>query len=103
MKRWKLGLQDTAQRAFRAPDGLTWTAEVRAPGASNAMVVFLHPDATSRQDRYAWYIGSGPESSDVQARLSADHVLRALDERAMQRLYRKSVPVDSRVPRFEPG
>jgi hypothetical protein len=103
MKRWKLGLQDSARRAFRAPDGTTWTVEVRAPGASNAMVVFLHPDPTSRQDRYNWYLAQGPEADDTSSRLSSAAVLKMLDDRALLRLYRKSMAVDSHVPRFEPG
>ncbi|MDF1504162.1 hypothetical protein [Roseisolibacter sp. H3M3-2] len=103
MKRWRLGLQDLARGAFRAPDGTRWDVEVRAPGASNAMVVFQHPDPLSRQDRYAWYVTDGPEARSVTARLSAEAVLRQLDERALARLFRKSMPVDSRVPRFEPG
>ncbi len=103
MKPWKLGLQDSARRAFRGPDGTMWTVEVRAPGASNAMVVFLHPDATSRQDRYNWFLATGPEASDPTARLSSAAVLKSLDDRALLRLYRKSMRVDSHVPRFEPG
>ena len=103
MKRWKLGLQDQARGTFRAPDGGQWTVEVRAPGSSNAMVVFLHADPTSRQDRYAWYLSTGPEARNVTGRLSAATVLKALDEGALRRLFRKSMPVDSRVPRFEPG
>jgi hypothetical protein len=103
MKRWKLGLQDSARRAFRGPDGTTWTVEVRSPGASNAMVVFLHPDPTSRQDRYNWFLAQGATASDVTSRLSAEAVLRSLDDRALLRLFRKSMAVDSRVPRFEPG
>ncbi len=103
MKRWRLGLQDQARRAYRSPDGEAWTVEVRAPGASNAMVVFLHPDRLARRDRYAWFLTAGPEADDVTARLSAEDVLKRLDDRALLRLYRKSMAVDSRVPRFEPG
>jgi hypothetical protein len=103
MKPWRLGLQDSARRAFRSADGTTWIVEVRAPGASNAMVVFLHPDPTSRQDRYNWYLAQGASASDVTSRLSSATVLSSLDDRALQRLFRKSMAVDSHVPRFEPG
>ena len=103
MKRWRMGLQDSARRAFRSPDGTAWTVEVRSPGASNAMVVFLHPDPLSRQDRYAWWLTDGPQASDVQGRLVAQTVLDQLDERTLIRLLRKSMAVDSQVPRFEPG
>jgi hypothetical protein len=98
-----MGLQDSARGAFRGPDGTAWTVEVRSPGASNAMVVFLHPNPLSRQDRYAWWLSDGPQASDVTARLVAQTVLDQLDERTLLRLYRKSMAVDSRVPRFEPG
>ena len=103
MKPWRLGLQDSARRSYRGPDGTAWTVEVRAPGASNAMVVFLHPDATSRQDRYNWYLATGPEADDPSSRLSSASVLAKLDDRALLRLFRKSMAVDSHVPRFEPG
>ncbi len=103
MKRWRLGLQDSASRPFRAPDGATWIAEVRSPGASNAMVVFLHPDPLARGDRYAWWITTGPEARSVTARLEAADVLAQLDDRALLRLFRKSMSMHSEVPRFEPG
>ena len=103
LKRWRLGLQESASRPFRAPDGTTWTAEVRAPSASNAMVVFLHPDRLARRDRYVWWNADLPEARDVTARLEARAVLDRLDDRALLRLYGRSMPVDSRVPRFEPG
>ena len=103
MKPWRMGLQDSARRAFRGPDGTAWTVEVRAPGASNAMVVFLHPDPTSRQNRYNWYLAQGASASDVTSRLSSEAVLNGLDDRALLRLFRKSMAVDSSVPRFEPG
>ena len=90
-------------RPFRAPDGQTWGVEVRAPGASNAMVVFHHPDGTTgRRNRYAWWITHGPEARDVTARLVPATVLDALDQRELQRLFRRSMPIDSSVPRFEP-
>ena len=44
-------------RAFTAPDSTTWGVEVQNPGASNAVVLFRHPNGqTGRLDRYAWYI-----------------------------------------------
>lgn len=103
MKPWRMGLQDSATRPFRAPDGAAWTVEVRAPGASNAMVVFLHGDRTARRDRYAWWNGLGPTSADVTGRVAAADVLASLDDRALLRLWGKSMAIDSSVPRFEPG
>lgn len=91
-------------RPFRAPDGRTWGVEVRAPGSSNAMVVFHHPDtASSRRNRYAWWLSHGPEARDVTSRLTPKTVLDALNDRELQRLFRRSMPIESGVPRFEPG
>jgi hypothetical protein len=94
----------SATRAFAAPDGLTWTAEVRVPSASNAMVVFLHPDTTTTaRNRYNWYLTAGPESRDVRARLTAQQVLEALTQSDLVRLFRRSMPITSQVPRLEPA
>ena len=101
--RWRLGLQDSASRPYRAPDGATWEVEVRSPGSSNAMVVFLHPDRLARQDRYAWWITTGEAARNVTGRLSAVAVLKGLDERELARLFRRAMPIESRIPRFEPG
>jgi hypothetical protein len=103
MKRWRMGLQDSATGAFRGPDGTAWSLEVRATGSSNAMVVFLHPNRLARKDRYAWYISDRPQVDDPRQRLEARVVLGLLDERMLFRLFRKSMAVDSSVPRFEPG
>jgi hypothetical protein len=90
-------------RAVRGPDGLTWTVEVRAPGTTNAMVVFHHPDPLKRATRYAWWVTGGPEARDVTGRLDPASVLAALDDAALLRLFRRSMPVESQVPRFETG
>lgn len=98
------GKRKNAARPFRAPDGLTWTAEVRAPGASQVMVVFEHPVRTrSALDRYAWWAYAGPEAADVTARLTPDTVLRQLDDAALADLFRRSIPIAAQTPRFEPG
>jgi hypothetical protein len=66
-------------------------------------VVFLHPSAGSTQhNRYAWHITDGPESRDVKARLAPQQVLDGLDDAGLQRLFRRSMPVSSQVPRLEP-
>ena len=93
-----------SRRAFRAADGIEWGVEVRTPSASNAMVVFHHPDprSTSR-NRYAWWISDGPQALDVTARLNAGDVLAALTEDDLRALYRKSMPISSQVPRFSPA
>ncbi len=81
-------------RAYRSPDGTLWGVEARAPGASNIMVVFHHPDAsTSRLNRYAWINWKGVESRDVAAQLDEKAVLDALSEAEVARLFRRSMPI----------
>ena len=71
--------------------------EVTLPGHSNAMVYFRHPDgASSRNDRYAWYIGHGPEARNVTARMDSRRVLDSLTDQELARLYRRSMPVSVR-------
>lgn len=83
-------------RSFTGPDGIPWRVEVQAPGASNAMVVFRHPDGrTTRLDRYAWHITRGPESQDVTARLNRRAVLDSLGDADIARLFRRSMPVST--------
>jgi hypothetical protein len=83
-------------KEFVSPDGTHWAVEVRAPGASNAMVIFHHPDTrTSGLNRYAWYLWGGPEARDVTARLRPADVLARLDDRQIARLFRRSMPVSS--------
>lgn len=84
---------------FRSPDGTNWSVEVDVPGASNAVVLFRHPDGrNSRLDRYAWYISHGPEARSVTARLSPDRVLESLDEAQVARLFRRSMRISRSVP-----
>lgn len=86
-------------REYVAPDGGRWTVEVRTPGASNAMVVFHHPDdATSRYDRYAWHIWQGEEARNVTARLGKKQVLDVLDDEDLAMLFRRSMPISTEVP-----
>jgi hypothetical protein len=93
-----------AMRSFIGPDGTNWKVEVQSPGASNAMVVFRHPDGrTSQRDRYAWYINSGAEAQDVTARLKRAAVLDSLADADLQRLYRRSMPITASRPQVEAG
>ena len=99
-----LGAKRVVRRAFRSPDGLTWTVDARAPGASNVMIVFLHPDrSTTARDRYAWWVSAGPEARDVTARLSAAAVLASLSETQIAELFQRSMPIAINRPRFESG
>jgi hypothetical protein len=93
-----------AMRSFTGPDGTNWKVEVQSPGASNAMVVFRHPDGrTSQRDRYAWYLNSGAEAQDVTARLKRASVLDSLADADLQRLYRRSMPITASRPQVSGG
>lgn len=89
-------------KSYRAPDGTFWGVDVDLPGASNAMVIFRHPNrVSSRLDRYAWFLSHGPEARSVTARLSKDKVLESLDDRDVARLFRRSFPIsrpDAQLP-----
>jgi len=81
-------------RAFTSPDGIHWGVEARSPGASNIMVVFHYPDAsTSRRNRYAWINWKGTESRNVTARLETKTVLEGLSDQELSRLFRRSMPI----------
>jgi len=83
-------------RPFRGPDGTNWGVEVQVPGASNAMIVFHHPDGrTARLDRYAWDIWNGPESRSVTSRVSVDKIMQTLTDEKLALLFRRSMPVSS--------
>lgn len=86
-------------RLYTAPDGTTWRVLVQNPGASNAMVLFRHPGgASSRLDRYNWYISQGPEARSVTARLSPEKVLEHLNASEIAALFRRSMPVSRPDP-----
>ena len=98
------GRRGSATRSFRAPDGREWTITVRSPGASNVMVVFQQADRTrSVEDRYAWWVSRAAEASDVTARLTPATVLGELTDDDLVLLFRKSIPIASQTPRFEPA
>ncbi|NUO62654.1 MAG: hypothetical protein HOQ11_14975 [Gemmatimonadaceae bacterium] len=79
---------------FRAPDGTVWTVLVRNPGASNAMIVFSHPDGESaKKDRYNWYISKGPEAKSVTGRLDPKKIAESLTESDVELLFRRSMGV----------
>ena len=91
-------------REYVAPDGTRWMVEVRTPGASNAMVVFHHPDgATSRRNRYAWHIWRGDEARNVTARLGKRQVIDALSDADLALLFRRSMPISTEVPAPAPA
>ncbi len=86
-------------KAYRSPDGIMWSVDVALPGASNAMVIFRHPDgASARQDRYNWYISHGPEARSVTSRLSPQRVLEALDDATLEHLFRRSMRISRPDP-----
>jgi hypothetical protein len=83
-------------RRYTAPDGTTWLVQVMLPGATNAMVVFEHPDGkTSRRDRYNWVNIAGPGARNVTSRAEASAVLRELTDAQIALLFRRSMPISS--------
>ena len=81
-------------RSEWSADGTTWGVDIQSPGASNAMIIFRHPDGrSSRLDRYNWVITQGPESRSVTARLQPKLVLEQLDDASIKRLFARSMPV----------
>ena len=95
---------DTVKRSFTGADGVTWGVEVRTPSASNAMIVFVHPDPqSSMRNRYAWWLSAGPDSQDVQARMTPKYVMESLTDADIAALFKRSMPISSQVPRWEPA
>ncbi|MEP7382683.1 MAG: hypothetical protein ABI910_13420, partial [Gemmatimonadota bacterium] len=68
---------------------------VESPSHSSAMIVFVHPAATSRLNRYAWLNAHGPKANDPRARLDPGTVLGGLTDRDMSRLFRRSYPIQN--------
>lgn len=90
-------------KTYASPDGVLWGVEVQNPGSSNAMVLFRHPDgASSRKDRYNWYISRGPEARSVTSRLSPQKVLDSLDDASLAMLFRRSMRVSRPDPLRQP-
>jgi hypothetical protein len=86
-------------KTFASPDGVLWRVDVQNPGSSNAIVIFRHPDgASSRKDRYNWYISKGPEARSVTSRLSPKKVLDGLDDATLAALFRRSMRVSRPDP-----
>jgi len=83
-------------RSYTAPDGTHWLVQVMLPGATNAMIVFEHPDGgTSRRDRYNWVNIAGPGARNVTSRADATAVLRELTDAQIALLFRRSMPISS--------
>ena len=83
-------------RQFQSPDGVVWGVEVTLPGASNAMIVFHHPDGRSaRKDRYNWYNVNGPEARNVTGRVDPTAVERALTDAQLALLFRRSMLISA--------
>lgn len=88
-------------KTFHGPDGTAWAIEVLMPSHSSAMVVFRHPAGdTARFNRYAWVNAATPTAGDVRGRLTTDEVLTALDDRALARLFRRSMPISTDRPAY---
>ena len=89
-------------KPFSGPDGTNWGVEVQVPGASNAMIVFHHPDGqTARLDRYAWDIWNGPESRSVTSRVAPEKIMQVLTDEKLRLLFRRSMPVSNNLTRVD--
>ena len=83
-------------RDFQSSEGIRWGVQVQNPGASNAMLVFHHPNGgTARLNRYAWVQLDQPEASDVTARLNPAKVLDGLADADLTRLFRRSMRISA--------
>ena len=84
---------------YRSTDGTVWRVKVSNVGASNAIVLFQHPDGeTTRKDRYNWYLSRGPEAKSVTGRLDPTKVAAALTGEEVEALFRRSMSVSRRDP-----
>lgn len=91
-------------RTWESADGVRWGVEVSSPGASNAIVLFRHPNRRGASlDRYAWFINHGPEARSVTARLEPATVLQSLSDGDLARLFRRSMAVTTIAPTYDPG
>ncbi|MDQ2930715.1 MAG: hypothetical protein M3Y05_07885 [Gemmatimonadota bacterium] len=83
-------------RSFTSPDGVDWIVQVMLPGATNAMIVFEHPDGgSSRRDRYNWVNIAGAAARNVTSRADAAAVLRELTDAQIALLFRRSMPISA--------
>jgi hypothetical protein len=83
-------------RSYTSPDGVDWVVQVMLPGATNAMIVFEHPDGgSSRRDRYNWVNIAGPGARNVTSRADAAAVLHELTDVQIALLYRRSMPISA--------
>ncbi|HEV7702961.1 MAG TPA: hypothetical protein VGO46_01665 [Gemmatimonadaceae bacterium] len=83
-------------RSYTSPDGTDWVVQVMLPGATNAMIVFEHPDGgSSRRDRYNWVNIAGPGAKNVTSRAESAAVLRELTDTQIALLFRRSMPISA--------
>ena len=79
---------------YRSTDGTVWKVKISNVGASNAIVLFQHPDGeTTRKDRYNWYLSRGPEAKSVTGRLDPKKVTAALTGAEVETLFLRSMAV----------
>jgi hypothetical protein len=90
-------------KIWRSPDGIDWIVDVDLAASSNAIVTFRHPaGASSRLDRYNWFISNGPEARSVTSHLSKTKILEQLPEVELGKLSRRSMKI-SRPEPVEPA
>ncbi|HEY5062384.1 MAG TPA: hypothetical protein VII52_12665 [Gemmatimonadaceae bacterium] len=86
-------------KTWRSPDGIDWIVDVDLAASSNAIVTFRHPSgASSRLDRYNWFISNGPEARSVTSHLSKTKILEQLTDVELAKLYRRSMKISRPDP-----
>jgi hypothetical protein len=91
-------------RSYTSPDGTNWKVEIQLPGATNAMIVFEHPDgSSSRRDRYNWVNIAGPGARNVTSRAEAAAVMHELTDAQIALLFRRSMRISSAPVSVEAG
>lgn len=82
------------RRLYMGPDGTPWRVELVNPGASNAQLLFRHPDPRrTRENRYAHFLVRGPESQNVTGRVDTRAALETLDDAALASYFRRSMVI----------
>ncbi len=82
-------------REYRAPDGRRWTATIRSPGPTSALLVFSLVGGTGHDDRYANVVTAARAVSSVTGAANARDLLAALSDAEIAALFARSVRVNA--------
>ncbi len=82
-------------REYRAPDGRRWTATIRNPGSTTALLVFSLAGGAPHDDRYAHVVAKERTASSVTGTANARELLAGLSEADLAGLFARSVRVSA--------